>query len=293
MFGNLLVGMRKDVTHHNGIDLALASSYAPACLCVVKVVALLATHSILSYIGVESINVFFMILSVMYIDRCMYDVYIIDSNACALCVLTGVACNVFRCANETLLDEVPYASVIGTFWGVYALIITVGVRLGVWKLWTEVVQLIPTTLFFILHTFTHIEHFSDLDAWCRGVSFLLMCVVWVYTLNIEELRKARGKSLLPCVVRFSPVLFVHIPVACLFFIATVVAITWNVHESLRSAIDSRVVEPSAPAFTQSHKRELTDNHARTDNVEAQMYKFDGHDIDVNAVFAMAQSASGL
>jgi hypothetical protein len=278
--------MRKDVTHHNGIDLALASSYAPACLCIVKVVALLATHSILSYIGVESINVFFMILAVMYIDRCMYDVYIIDSNACALCVLTAVACNVFRSENETLLDEIPHASVIGIFWGVYALIITIGVPWGVWKLRNDVIQLIPTTLFFVLHTFTHMQHFSDLDAWCRGVAFLLVCVVWVYTLNIEELRKARGKSLLPCVVRFSPVLFIHIPVACLFFLSTVVAITWKLHKTLCHPIEGRAMEPCAQPFTASHKE-------APDTTGGHIYKFDGHEIDVNAVFAMAQGAASL
>jgi hypothetical protein len=276
--------MRKEVPHHNGIDLALASSYAPACLCIVKVVTLLATHSIMSYIGVESINVFFILLAVMYIDRCMYDIYIIDSNACALCVLAAVACNVFRTENDTLLDEVPHASVIGIFWAVYALIITVGVPWSAWRLRNDVVQLIPTTLFFVLLTFTHIEHFSDLDAWCRGIAFLLVCVVWVYTLNIDELRKARGKSLLPCVLRFSPVLFIHLPVACLFFIATVVAIAWKLQKTLCSSIDGRVVEHSAPPLSASHN----EGHAAA---EAHIYKFDGHEIDVNAVFAMAQGAA--
>jgi hypothetical protein len=279
--------MRKEASHHNGIDLALASSYAPACLCIVKVVLLLATHSIMTFLGVESINVFFMLLCVMYIDKCLYDVYIIDSNACALCVLAAVACNVFRLENDSLLDEVPHASVIGLLWSVFALIITTGVPLGAKRLQQDVVQLVPTTMFFILHTFTHIEHFNDLDAWCRGVGFLLLCVVWVYTLNIEELRKARGKSLLPCVIRFTPVLFIHLPVACLFFFSTVVAITWKLQKILCKSTDVLLGDQHAV----SNVPQPRNADSRQERTEPHIYKLDGHDIDVNAVFAMTQAST--
>jgi hypothetical protein len=208
------------------VDLRLASSYLPGIFSVCKVVMLLAALNIMQKLGISMEQGIIVCAACLYIDRCVSVRYIMDTGACSLCVLISIAVN----ASRISLDGQPgMASIVcAVTWAAISLCILHEFHRPVIR-FVQVPGIIHivTSSLCVLYGFMPHDLEVDAIAYSRAVVFAVLCVLWVYTLSLGEVRDKFTYSFSGCVDRFALVLVADFYVVTVFSFIAIAAIGWQ------------------------------------------------------------------
>jgi hypothetical protein len=270
-----LVSTKQTTDDASPIDLSLASSYLPGIYAMVKVLFLLSALNIAQKLGMNIDQAIIICGACLYIDRCVTVRYILDTDACALCVLFSVCVN----ASRISLDGAPGAVsiVISIIWVcVSTLILCDAHRQLLRYIQIPGILHVVTSSLCAVHGFLSMDTELDLIAYTRGVVFCTLCVLWVYTLNQRDLRDAYNDSFSSCIDRFAVVLLVDIYVSVCYMLIALVVIMWRCRQSFQ------VNAPSADVVCELGTASKGPSVAVSDT------SYPSDDMDVHTTFRLAQ-----
>jgi hypothetical protein len=208
------------------VDLTLASTYLPGIFAICKVVVLLASMNIMQKLGIHMEQAIFVCAACLYLDRCLSIRYIMDTGACSLCVLVSIGLNASR---VSLGGEPGVVSMVSSVvWTVVSVLILYDIHRPVMRYVQipGVVHLV-TSCFCVAYAFIDLDLEIDGIAYTRAVAFTVLCVLWVYTLSLSELRETFNDSFSGCVDRFAMVLVADIYVVSGYVLIAIVSIVWQ------------------------------------------------------------------
>ena len=257
---------------HVSIDLRLASSYIPGILSICKVVVLLASMNIMQKLGVHLEQAIVVCAACLYLDRCLSIRYIMDTGACSLCVLISIGVNASRIS---LGGELGLGSVVcALIWAVVSALILYEAHRAVMR-YVQIPGIVHfvTSCFCVTYGFMSLDLEPDAIACTRAISFAVLCVLWVYTLSLGELRETFNDAFSSCVDRFAIVLVADIYVVSGYVIFAIGFIAWQHkwNSSQQHAPPAGVVVSSDVVWGLHGERQQTDE-----------------DVDVHAAFRLAQ-----
>ena len=210
------------------VDLSLASSYLPGIFAMLKVLVLLSALNIMQKLGMHMDQAIIVCASCLYIDRCTSVCYILDTGACAVCVLISV------CVNASRIGIGGEPGIFNMALSVCWFLVSTLLLCDVHRSMGRNLQ-IPGMINFITSSFCAIHGFLCLDvevdaiAYMRAVVFTSLSVLWVYTLNLRDRRDLPQESFSGCVDRFSVVLLADIYVCGAYTILACMIIAWRHH----------------------------------------------------------------
>lgn len=230
------------------IDLQLAESYTPAVVCFGRVATIYVSYVIGDMIHISAFSVFVFLATILFLDRCNRRERIFDTTVVASIVIASLVINHHRGHFESDMYDTG-ALVWNVVWLVCSQLMMI---FDTPPLSTEFRQLGVTSVIFLLHSWAvHLSLDSLLQLAIRLFFFSVATVVWMYTVNIDKLRKDSVNNCNSCIVYFSPVLFLS-PIICNFFImVSSLVIAYKCH--------SRTV-----ASTQTSYNELTAKESKDD-----------------------------
>lgn len=224
------------------LDLALARSYVPLCLCCAKVYGLCILIVALRSCELPYVNIFAVAASLLFVDRVSNEPYVFDTNSLTCFVF---ATRVLDAARTVPPGEVPEGKpairlALDIVWSVVAFgaLVRAPERFAFFRY----VPFRPTWLsagMFALQSF--LSHEPEVDGWVflRVFNFLGLCMVWMYLVNVRQLSARTVYDGTECMVLFGHVLLMSLPVmagATLFSCAAIPHL-WQ-HPSERGGTDS-------------------------------------------------------
>ena len=118
------VNETKNSTSVGMIDLSLASSYAPAIICVGKLATMLAISYLLGSVVLVSVVDRCLLFTIcLYLDRSHHQEYIIDTNACVGIVFFTITVNELRTIGHYSLPYWPYTYIFSILWQLYSVVV--------------------------------------------------------------------------------------------------------------------------------------------------------------------------
>jgi hypothetical protein len=211
---------------HVSVDLRLASSYLPGIFSVCKVVVLLASMNIMQKLGIHLEQAIVVCAACLYLDRCLSIRYIMDTGACSLCVLISLGVNASRIS---LSGQPGIASIIfALVWAIVSMMILYDMHRPVMR-YVQVPGIVHvvTSGFCVACGFMVLDLEIDAIAYTRAISFAILCVLWVYTLSLNDLRVTFSDSFSGCVDRFAMVLVSDIYVTSVYVLVAIISIAWQ------------------------------------------------------------------
>jgi hypothetical protein len=267
------------------VDLRLASSYLPGIFSICKVGMLLAALNIMQKLGIQMEQAIIVCAACLYLDRCLSIRYIMDTGACSLCVLVSLGVNSSRIS---LGGEPGLGSIVCSLvWAVVSVLILYDAHRPVMR-YVQIPGIVNvlTSGFCVVYGFMSLDLEVDAIAYTRAISFSVLCVLWVYTLSMGELRETFHDSFSSCVDRFAIVLVADIYVISGYVLFAFVSIGWQYRSSLLQQQQQQhsstpvgvvvVAEPVWGSSGQKNSGSTCDDSARSD------------DIDVHTAFRLAQ-----
>lgn len=197
------------------LDLSLARSYLPVCLCVAKMGTLCGLHSCLRLSGMAPFNVHVLLVVLLALDRCSSREFIFNTNTLTGFVFFSLVFNEGSSLPAALVDT--RKSILGfaldVMWGALAIacLLRVQDRLTVFR-YVHFPPLALTGLFVIIHSF--VKHPPEADAWTllRVFDFGALSLVWIYFVNVENVSASTVYDCVHCFLLFGHVLFTSLPV---------------------------------------------------------------------------------
>jgi hypothetical protein len=219
------------------IDLSLASSYLPGIYAMLKVLVLLSVLNITQKLGMQIDQAIIICAACLYIDRCLTVRYILDTDACALCVLLSV------CVNASRIGLHGEPGVMNIIISIIWVCVSVLILCDAHRHLLRYIQIpgilhVLTSSLCALHGFLYMDTELDAIAYTRGIVFCVLCVLWVYTLNQRDLRDAYNDSFSSCIDRFAVVLLVDIYVSACYMLIALVVIMWRYRQSFQVNVPS-------------------------------------------------------
>jgi hypothetical protein len=276
------------------VDLSLASSYLPGIYAMLKVLVLLSALNIMQKVGMHMDQAIIVCAACLYIDRCTSLYYILDTGACALCVLISVCVNASRIG---ISGEPGIVNMSLSFaWVLVSTIILCDSHRPLMRN----IQ-IPGIIHFITSSFCAVHGFLCLDsevdviAYMRAVVFTILTILWIYTLDLRQRRDMCNDSFSGCVDRFAVVLVADVYVSGVYAILACIVIAWRHQRSgiLVHAPIAEVVCESPPTAWPSDRREgvatVWPNERRGVSSIPPMIETDPMEMDVHVAFRLAQA----
>jgi hypothetical protein len=267
---------------HVSVDLKLASSYLPGIFSICKVVVLLASMNIMQKLGIHMEQAIVVCASCIYLDRCLSIRYIMDTGGCSLCVLVSIGVNASR---VSLRGEPGIASITcSVIWAVVSVLILHDMHRPVMR-YVQIpgVVHVVTSGFCVAYAFMALDLENDAIAYTRAVAFSVLCVLWVYTLSLGELRETFNGSFSGCVDRFSMVLVADIYVTSIYVFVAIVCIVWQHRSNL---LQQHQTPPSAGVVVTSDL--VWGSSVPKNSVYAVSDNGSTDDVDVHTAFRLAQ-----
>lgn len=261
-----LEGGRAQCKEMPSIDLTLAVNYLPAVEVTLKVAFISSCLALLS--STEVFGGFSIMVLMLSIDRSLSNIWILDGNALQFAVLLSWFVNYLRTAAMAPGFVMPMATWL---WCVFAFSLVAEPK-SVQEFFVlygsgsggRIRQIMPAlgSSFFVgLFTFLPGPIESGVARIMRSLAFTLLCVLWVYVVNVWRARprqQAGGMCVFTChaiIARFCPVLYTQWLVAVLFSVACVVAIAWHylkLHVVAVAVQPPSVYSPAPPLPEESH-----------------------------------------
>jgi hypothetical protein len=153
---------------------------------------------------------------------------------------------------------------------------------------------IVSSVFCVMHGFLAMEIEIDAVKYTRGVTFCALCVLSIYTLNINDLRASRHDSFSSCVDRFAVVLVADQYVCAVYVAIALIMLAWR-HRSSQTpsvqvadmaAVDHSFVERGSLVERGEGGGFRNNTYGTTADVE---YPYpESEEMDVHVAFRMAQ-----
>ncbi|KAJ1466005.1 hypothetical protein T484DRAFT_1756995 [Baffinella frigidus] len=270
-----VVSIKQAYDDASPIDLSLASSYLPGIYAMLKVMLLLATLNITQKLGMQIDQAIIICAACLYIDRCLTIRYILDTDACALCVLVSVCVNAARIGLHGEPGVVNM--IISIIWACVSNLILCDAH-------RHVLRHVPfpgllhvvTSALCAVHGFLYMDTELDVVAYTRGLVFCALCVLWVYTLNQRDLRDAYNDCFSSCIDRFAVILLIDIYVAVLYMVIALVVIMWRYRQSYQVNVPSADVVSEVGTSFKGSAGVVSD------------VEYPPDDMDVHTAFRLAQ-----
>lgn len=258
----------KNTTSVGMIDLSLASSYAPAIICVCKLALMLAVSYVLGSVVLVSVVDRCLIFAIcLYLDRSYHHEYIIDTNACVGIAFFSITVNELRVIGHYSLTFWPYTYVFSVLWQMYSVMVLCVGELAIERfVWGSisyclrnvylVFRMVGETGFWSTAAINDKLQDKSYDKLSHGNSksrtgsfapllitgVLLYCqcsvpiamdtnyhvevlvrvfcfasasLLWLYTVNIDEMHSHNPISFIPCINRFCVLLLSAPLVLCI------------------------------------------------------------------------------
>ena len=289
---------KSKISHCNPtvVDLSLASSYLPGIYAMLKVLVLLSALNIMQKLGMHMDQAIIVCASCLYIDRCTSVWYILDTGACALCVLISV------CVNASRISIGGEPGLVNMSLSLCWILVSTLVLCDVHRSFAKNVQIhgminVITSSFCAVHGFLCLDSEVDAIAYMRAVVFTILTVLWIYTLNLRDRRDLSHESFSGCVDRFAVVLVADIYVCGSYAVMACIIIAWRHHTP------NLCEHPQAPEIvceqpTMVWPAERRDSPAsswtaerRVVSTAAPVSENDPMEMDVQTAFRLAQANS--
>jgi hypothetical protein len=221
------------------LDLSLARTYVPLCLCFAKSLGVWVFCTTLRAAGTPPASVFVAAAAALFAERAAHNEYIFDTNAIASFVLFALAVDATRVADA--LDSaserrLPVALALNVVWAAagIAALLRVHERVAFFR-YVPFRPLPFGAVCLVLHSF--LRHGPEHETWMmlRVFNFSALSVVWIYCVNLQGVCAARVYDCVDCCVFFGSVLFSEPPTAVL---ATVAAAAVLLHQRPRPPPES-------------------------------------------------------
>jgi hypothetical protein len=209
------------------LDLSLAETYVPGCVCAAKAVLLCLWVGVLRVAGVPSFNAHVLGAVLLLLDRRRGAERVVDSNSFACFVLFAIAFRDGRAVAPADVD--PRRAVLGVALDVYwaaiggAALVRVETRLSVFRY----VPFRPLALCAVLlASQSFLGQAPELELWTavRVFVFVALSMLWVYLANARHMSPEAALGCTECAVFFGSVLFTALPVAAVSTLAFLAAI---------------------------------------------------------------------
>ena len=276
------------------IDLSLATSYLPGIYSLLKVFILLSSLHLLEKLDVRTDQAVIVCIAFLYVDRCVSIRHILDTGACAVCVLISICVNASR--TEIRGETGTVNLVISIAWACVSTIILLDYhqRLLRYVSVPGIVHIV-SSVFCVVHGFLAMDLEMDAVKYTRGMTFGACCILWIYTLNLTDLRTSRHDSFSSCVDRFAVVLVADQYICVGYVGCALVTIAWKHRSAQTPSVQIAEVQASDHGLIERgelHKGgfrnggEAVGRNTGTADVE---YPYpESEEMDVHMAFRMAQ-----
>lgn len=211
------------------IDLSLARSYLPVCVCFFKIALLCLLLSLLRGIEVPPFNIHLLLAILLYLDRCLYKEFIFSTNTLTSFVLFAIIFDHERITHTHKDNKKTTAGIVlNLMWACITF-------LAMYHRKKEIITfkyipfhpLILSSAFLFVHSF--IYHLPEVEMWLflRIFDFMVLCIGWIYFVDVQN---ASNVSIYDCtdvIIYFGIVLFTSITISsiysiicCVFFLYT-------------------------------------------------------------------------
>lgn len=201
------------------LDLTLARTYLPACVCIMKAGCLCLALALLRALATPVFNAHVFIALLLFMDRKFRQEYIFNSNTLAMFAFAAVVFNRGRVAGQS--EEMPRGKealglVLNCMWVLCSLaaLCQVERRFALFR-YIAVQPLVVTSLFVALHSFVPLPPESEAFLVLRVFDFAALSIAWIYFVNVQHVSASTVHDCTECVVFFGHVLCTPPPVtAC-------------------------------------------------------------------------------
>lgn len=206
---------------HHQIDLALAINYIPAATCMLRLVFFIFLMTLI-HPG-EELGGYSIIGLLVWQDRVVFRTFlpnpIFDGNALVLAVFASNLFLIVR--NSNTGSHLSFmGAVVNFWWGMMCvgMILEPIYMRRVFERRKKLYHILPVIITGVALLALAQVHADREDAgvkFTRGICFALLSLVWIYVVALHQVEQA-SKDSSAVVSRFSPVLYMPVPLACLF-----------------------------------------------------------------------------
>lgn len=208
------------------IDLKLAESYQPAIIFICKVSFIYCCLAIGLTLQLSSFSILIFLCTVMYLDHSQRQQQILDSNVPTACILCSLIVNHHR--EKIDGDGLGALAVV---WNLAWMIFAIGsmfVKPPVVE--SEFSQLCVASFLFLMHSWSiHADKDSLPQVGFRLVFFTMISIIWMYVIDIRKLSRSKINTFTPCVLHFSPILFLQAVLCHIFCLVCGLVVTFKYH----------------------------------------------------------------
>jgi hypothetical protein len=140
-----------------------------------------------------------------------------------------------------------------------------------------------TSSFCAVHGFLSLGIEIDVVAYTRALVFSVLCVLWVYTLNVHDLRVTCNDSFSSCIDRFAAVLLVDPYVALVYATVALLVIAWRYRISL---IETTPLQGTVVTAELANRGVPVKSSVRSTTVSSEIES--SEEMDVHTAFRLAQ-----
>lgn len=233
------------------IDLNLAKSYVPACVCVAKVTILCIIRTSLNALGMHNFNIFVLLAVLLFFDRKLYHEYIFNTNTLACFVLFAI---VFDEARVTygVVDEGKQVAgiVLNVMWVLISVLALYHSLYPIAAMQYVFFQpFVLSGFFMFMHSFVLCYQDASIWLYLRIVNFVLLSVFWTYFVDIYHIASTEVRDCSDCILYFGTILFTYIPISVISTLLLMACLVLATRSSRNDKIKSMRMETGSDADT--------------------------------------------
>lgn len=197
------------------LDLSLARTYVPVCLCAGKTGALCALLSVLRAAGTPGFNAYVLLGVLLFVDRVSQREFIFNTNTIVSFVLFSVVFDDERRAHARPGERrVLLGWVLNALWAAlgFAALLRVQDRFSVFR-YVAFRPLLAAAALLVVHSFVAPPPEPEAWTFVRVFDFITLSIAWIYFVNVERVSAHTVYDCTDCLVFFGHVLFTALPVA--------------------------------------------------------------------------------
>ena len=207
--------------YNSGINLTLARSYSPVCVCFFLVLFTYLMLTFLHLSGVPAVPSYTIVASVLFVDNATRNHFIFNVDCIPFFVLVSMAINEGRA--RTAVPDIRKAAVgitLNVMWSVVSVLAVLR-----WETRFSVFRYVPMSnlwvfVFFIcVHSFVYHPFETDFIIFLRVFDFTVLCIAWMYLFHVKKMSVKSVFDCTLCIIQFGSLLFTSPVVA---FLQTVV-----------------------------------------------------------------------
>lgn len=222
------------------LDLNLAHTYAPVCVCVAKIGTLCALLYALKGLGIPAFNVHVILGCLLFLDRTYYKERIFNTNVMTAFVLFSVILNTERnIHNAEEIRPTPLLVFSNAIWGLVGVLALLRAHARVDCLKAmRFNPLLAASVMLVLHSFLFWPKESEVLVMCRIFDFFVLSTSWIYLFNARAMKPNEVYNATDCIVQFGHVLFTSLVASALFTTVFFIIFFLMSRRQIRTGLDT-------------------------------------------------------